>query len=141
MADQNEKAGVERRRHRRFHCAGIAEVVGFRPHLLFRGKLRDTSQSGGFVETHAHLNLPASPKVEVRFTVNGQRQSALARVMDVRPDTGAGFEFLAADPRLDQGWTRTGPGLDQGWTRVGPGRDQGFQRMIERLDVAEPVKP
>ena len=116
MASQNEAAGVDRRRHRRFPCEGFAEVVGFRPQVLFRGKIRDISKSGCFIETRAHLNLPRLSEVEIRFTVSELRQSALARVMDVRPGKGAGFEFLPGDPRLDQ----------------------GFHQMIERL-LTEPV--
>lgn len=98
-------------------CEGFAEVVGFRPQVLFRGKIRDISESGCFIETRAHLNLPRLSEVEIRFTVSELRQSALARVMDVRPGKGAGFEFLPGDPRLDQ----------------------GFHQMIERL-LTEPVR-
>jgi hypothetical protein len=119
MANQNEGSGMDRRKHKRYPCEGFAEVVGFRPHVLFRGRVRDISQSGCFVETRAHLNLPRLAEVEVRFTVCGLRQSALARVMDVRPGKGAGFEFLSTDPRLDH----------------------GFQKMIERLEAPEPAVP
>jgi hypothetical protein len=69
---------------------------------LFRGRLRDISQSGCFVETRAHLNLPRLAEVEVRFAACGLKLTVLARVMNVRPGKGAGFNFLSEDPRLDQ---------------------------------------
>jgi hypothetical protein len=116
MADQTEHPGTgpgaEQRRHRRFPCEGFAEVVSFRPHLLFRGRLRDISHSGCFVETRAHLNLPRMAEVEIRFTVCGLKHAALARVMDVRPGKGAGFEFLPQDPRLDQSFKKVIDGLE-----------------------------
>jgi hypothetical protein len=118
MTNQNEASGSERRRHKRFPCEGFAEVVAFRANVIFRGKIRDISQSGCFVETRAHLNLPRLAEVEVRFTVFGLKQSVLARVMDVRPGKGAGFEFLASDPRLEQ----------------------AFHKLLERLDLPESAR-
>jgi len=94
-------------------------VVAFQLNVLFRGKLSDISQSGCFIETRAHLNLPRLAEVEVRFTTGGLKMAALARVMVVRPGKGAGFEFLSVDPRLDQ----------------------RFHKMIERLQAPEPAKP
>jgi hypothetical protein len=51
-------------------------------------------------------------EVEIRFTVCGLKQAALARVMDVRPGKGAGFEFLPQDPRLDQSFRKVVDGLE-----------------------------
>ncbi|KAA6465030.1 PilZ domain-containing protein [Acidobacteria bacterium AB60] len=102
MTEPHEPNGAERRRHARFPCEGFAEVIAFHTQIVFRGKIRDISRSGCFVETRARLSLPRLTEVEVRFTIAGLRQSVLARVMDVRPGKGAGFEFLAADPRLGQ---------------------------------------
>ena len=101
MANYDEAAGRERRRHRRFPCDGFAEVVAFRSKALFRGRLKDISPTGCFVETRAHLNLPRLAEVEVRFAACGRKFKVLARVMDVRPGMGAGFSFLSEDPRLD----------------------------------------
>ena len=95
MANSDEAAGRERRRHKRFPCDGFAEVVAFRSRVLFRGRLKDISQSGCFVETRAHLNLPRLTEVEVRFTACGHKFKVLARVTDVRPGKGAGFSFLS----------------------------------------------
>jgi hypothetical protein len=112
MAEKNVDMGTDRRRHRRFPCEGFAEVVGFRPHVLFRGRLRDISHSGCFVETRAWINLPRLAEVEIRFTVCGLKQAALARVMVVQPGKGAGFEFLPQDPRLDQTFKKIIDGLE-----------------------------
>jgi hypothetical protein len=116
MADQTDGAGPERRRHRRFPCEGFAEVVGFRPQVLFRGRLRDISHSGCFVETRAFLRLPRLSQVEIRFTVCGLKQAVLARVMSVLPGKGAGFEFLQQDPRLDHTFRKIIDGLELGAT-------------------------
>ena len=102
MANQSEKVGSERRRHKRFPCEGLAEVAAFRAKIVFRGRLTDLSESGCFIETRARLNLPRLTEVEVRFTACGLRLNVLARVMAVRPGKGAGFEFLPGDPRLGQ---------------------------------------
>src|SRR5258708_1502954 len=117
MANQNDAVGRERRRHKRFPCDGFAEGVAFRSKALFRGRLKDISQSGCFVETRAHLNLPRLAEVEVRFTAFGLKVKVLAKVMNLRPGKGAGFSFLSEDPRLDQ----------------------AFHSMIERLLAQEPT--
>jgi hypothetical protein len=118
MADHGDGAGSERRRHRRFPVEGFAEVIAFRAKGLFRGRLKDISESGCFIETRAHLNLPRLAEVEIRITAPGIKLSVLGRVMDVRPGKGAGFEFLRGDPRLDH----------------------SFHNMIERLHALEPAK-
>lgn len=99
---QNEPGGSERRKHKRLLCDGFAEVIAFHAKVFFRGKIKDISESGCFIETRAHLNLSRFAEVEVRFILCGLKRSVLARAMDVRPGKGVGFEFLAADPRLDQ---------------------------------------
>ncbi len=89
--------GSERRRHRRFPCEGYAEVVCCHPTVLFRGRIRDISLTGCFIETAARLQLGRLTEVEVRFTAGGRHVSTVARVMDIRPGKGAGFEFLPDD--------------------------------------------
>jgi hypothetical protein len=101
MADGEALKDRDRRRHRRFCCSGEAEVVAFNPGMLFRGKVRDISRSGCFVETSARLRLTRMAEVELLFTARGVQFRSLARVMDVRPGKGAGFEFLPGDPRMD----------------------------------------
>lgn len=114
MAVGNGSGGAERRRHRRFPCNGEAEVVVFRPKSLFRGRVRDISRSGCFIETRARLNLSRMTEVELRFTANGIRVTSLARLMEVQPGRGAGFEFLNGDPRLDERFMQWIDGLNGG---------------------------
>jgi hypothetical protein len=92
----------DRRRHERFVCDGMAEVVVFQPELLFRGEVKDISLTGCYVATRARLNLKRFAEIELRFCANGQQLSSLARVMDVRPGRGLGVEFLPGDPRMNK---------------------------------------
>lgn len=102
METQEPVTGKERRRHERFACDGLAEVVVFDSEVLFRGEIRDISLTGCYIATRAQLNLKRFAEVELRFSANGQRLSSLARVMDVRPGKGVGIEFVSGDPRMDQ---------------------------------------
>ncbi len=92
----------DRRRHERYACDGFAEVVAFRPELLFRGEVKDISQTGCYITTRARLNLKRFAEIELRFSANGQYLSCLARVMDVRQGRGVGIEFVPGDPRIDE---------------------------------------
>jgi hypothetical protein len=102
MADEEAAPANERRRHTRFACDGHAEVVVFRPDLLFRGEVKDISLTGCYIATRARLNLKRFAEIELRFSANGQHLSSLARVMEVRPGKGVGIEFVPGDPRMDQ---------------------------------------
>jgi hypothetical protein len=97
MANEETATGSERRRHARFACDGRAEVVVFRPDLLFRGEIKDISLTGCYIATRARLNLKRFAEIELRFSANGQHLSSLAR-----PGKGVGIEFLPGDPRMDQ---------------------------------------
>jgi hypothetical protein len=118
MGNQPNAVGRERRRHRRFSCSLGAEVVVRHTSMLFRGSVRDISRSGCFIESKARLKLASKQEVELQFSSRGIQVNSLARVMDIRPGVGAGFEFIAEDPRLEQpllkliGWLDGGP--DQG---------------------------
>ena len=90
----------------------MAEVVVFRPKSLFRGRIRDISRSGCFIETRAPLKLTRLTEVELRFTANGMHLASLARLMEVQPGCGAGFEFLSDDPRLDARFVKWIEGLN-----------------------------
>lgn len=102
MTSEEAVSGRERRRHERFACDGFAEVVAFRPEVLFRGEVKDVSMTGCYVATRARLNLKRFTEIELRFSANGHRLSSLARVMDVRPGKGIGVEFLPGDPRMNK---------------------------------------
>ena len=92
--------GRERRRQERFECDGFAEVVVDDAAFLFRGAIRDFSLSGCFIKSSARLRLDRGAEVDLRFSVDGNRFNARARLMIVRPGIGAGFEFLPGDPEL-----------------------------------------
>ena len=94
--------GRERRGNDRFACEGDAEVIAFAHNFLFRGKVRDISLTGCYIETPARLKLRRFAEVELRFTAHGEHLRLLARVMEIRLGKGAGFEFLPDDPRLDK---------------------------------------
>ena len=89
--------GAERRRYKRFPCEGHAEVVCCHPAFLFRGRIRDISLTGCFIETAARLRVERMTEVELRFTTNGHHLRSMARIMVIRPGKGAGFEFLPGD--------------------------------------------
>lgn len=78
----------------------MAEVLVFRTRTLFRGRVRDLSESGCFVETRARLELEAMALVELTIQVRGLELHSLACARSIRPGRGAGFEFVARDPRL-----------------------------------------
>jgi hypothetical protein len=84
---------TERRRSRRFPCNGFAEVILFQAGMLFRGEIRDISQTGCFVATKARVHMDSCGKVELRFTLNNNRFHTFARVANVRQGTGVGLEF------------------------------------------------
>lgn len=97
-----EATGRDRRRHERFPCDSMAEVVVSHPELLFRGEVKDISSSGCYVATRARLNLKRFAEVELRFSANGGQMRSLARVVDVRPGRGVGVEFLPGDPKMSR---------------------------------------
>lgn len=94
--------GAERRRSRRYPCNGFAEVVVFHPESLFRGEIRDVSQSGCFVMTKAHVHMERLGEVDLRFTLNENHYHTLARIIMFRPGEGVGFEFLITDRKTEK---------------------------------------
>lgn len=93
VASGEENGREERRATARFDCAGSAEVAVLDAGFLFRGRILDISQTGCYIESRARLELRRSTKVELRFMVEGTSFNILARVMQVRPGKGVGFEF------------------------------------------------
>jgi hypothetical protein len=100
-ANSEKAAGKERRRRMRFICDGIAETVVIQGECLFRGKVRDISETGCYIVTRACLHLERSTLVNIRFMVNDNYYRTFARVMDVRPGQGVGVEFLFADLKAE----------------------------------------
>lgn len=86
--------GAERRRARRFSVAGFAEAFVIESGLLFRGEIRDISETGCYLETKARLKVECSMLMNVTFTLRGRTYQMTARIMNVRPGKGVGAEFL-----------------------------------------------
>ncbi len=92
--------GRERRRQPRFSCAGVAEVVALDSGLVYRGELKDLSLTGCYILNREQAALPGHADVELSLSVNGDPLNAPARVVVVRPDSGAAYEFLPVDPEM-----------------------------------------
>lgn len=101
VAVKPELTGKERRKHERSECDGFAEVVIDGASLMFRGRIRDLSPTGCYIETPARLRLDTGSAAELCFTVNDRNFKAIAEVRVIRPGVGVGFEilFLVAESR------------------------------------------
>ncbi|MGA3159652.1 MAG: PilZ domain-containing protein [Terracidiphilus sp.] len=89
--------GKERRRSRRHNCEGFAEAWVLNPESLFRGEIRDISQSGCFIRSKARLSLVRHTIVDLRFTIMNGHYRAATRVINIRPGKGVGLEFIFPD--------------------------------------------
>jgi hypothetical protein len=91
----------ERRKHERAECDGPAEVVMDGASLMFRGRIKNLSPTGCYIDTHARLRLGVGTAAELCFTVNERSFKAIAEVKWIRPSAGVGFEilFLVAESR------------------------------------------
>ncbi len=96
-AEGERAAGKERRRSRRLSCDMFAEAVVTHQGYLFRGEIRDISQTGCYIATNARLKLERFMNVDIRFMVNNRYYHATARVMNIRPGSGVGLEFCPDD--------------------------------------------
>ncbi|AXC11440.1 hypothetical protein ACPOL_2116 [Acidisarcina polymorpha] len=96
-----EPRGKDRRKHERAECDGFAEVVIDNASLMFRGRIKDLSQTGCYIETRARLRLDVGCAAELCFTINDRSFKAVAEVKVIRAGVGVGFEilFLAAESR------------------------------------------
>jgi hypothetical protein len=100
--DASESSGgAERRLSRRFECEGFAEVFAFETGFLFRGTIRDISQTGCYVMTKFALKLEIQSEVEVLLILKKYEYRIRARVRNFRPGKGAGLEFLYDDPQVE----------------------------------------
>jgi len=95
-----ERPASERRIAKRHACDGFAEVVVPHNGFLFRGEIADLSETGCYIKTRARLNIRRSSEAELRFTVNGDNFSVLARSAVVRTGIGVGFEFSVIEPQM-----------------------------------------
>ena len=93
--------GAERRLERRFDCNGFAEVYAFEAGLLFRGTIRDISQTGCYILTKFGLKLEPLTEVDVLLILKNYEYRIPALVRNVRPGRGVGLEFLYRDPQIE----------------------------------------
>lgn len=88
----------ERRRSTRICCSGLVEGVADQPGHLFRGELRNISETGCFISVRASLRLPAGACVQLRFRLGRAEYNAVARIIETVPSAGVRVHFIATDP-------------------------------------------
>src|SRR5262245_5676981 len=91
------QADADRRRSVRICCSGFAECVSIDPNQLFRGEIRNISETGCFISLRVSVNLPPGTYVQLRFRMGRAEYSALARVVESMP-AGIRMRFIATDP-------------------------------------------
>lgn len=91
------EAEADRRRSVRICCAGFAECVSIDPNQLFRGEIRNISETGCLISLRVSANLPPGTYVQLRFRMGRAEYSALARVVESMP-AGIRMRFIATDP-------------------------------------------
>jgi c-di-GMP-binding flagellar brake protein YcgR len=101
IAIAQKAGGRERRKQHRFACAGPAEVLAIESRSFYRGEIKDLSLTGCYVLTGtARLELDRLADVQLCLCVNGDLLDTPARVVMVRPESGAAFQFLPVDPEI-----------------------------------------
>jgi hypothetical protein len=68
--------------------------------VLFRGELRDLSESGCYIATRARVQLEAGHMLELRLKLRNAEHQTLARVVQMIPGSGIRMEFLENGPRF-----------------------------------------
>lgn len=94
--------GKERRLSRRLDCEGFAEAFAIDAGYLFRGEIRDISQTGCYIMTKAALKLERLTEVDLEFMLKRRNYHARARVMVVRLGKGVGLKFVFNNSRAEE---------------------------------------
>lgn len=97
-----DQAHAERRRAVRIYCAGFAEGVSIDPSQLFRGEIRNVSETGCFVSLRVPVNLPPGTYVKLRFRMGRAEYNAVARVVESMPTGGIRMHFVSTDPAFTE---------------------------------------
>jgi hypothetical protein len=92
--------GMERRKQQRFACGGPAEVVDLDSGCHYQGQMKDLSLTGCYIQTGNMVDLHMQDNVALCLCVDGDSLNTPARVIAVRPEPGAAFEFLPIDPEM-----------------------------------------
>ena len=98
----NRRSRPERRRSARICCTGFAEGVSTNPSQLFRGEIRNVSETGCLIALKAKIALTPGSLIELQFKMGGKGYRALARVVEAVPATSIRMQFIAADPALTE---------------------------------------
>jgi hypothetical protein len=100
LAGAGGGSASERRGDERYPVDGDAEVTvlsGGSGAVLLRGRIKNVSQSGCYVETSALRKLAAGTRVDLLFVVRGWLVSAKADSRFSRSKVGMGFRFVEMD--------------------------------------------
>jgi hypothetical protein len=100
LAGAGGGSASERRGDERYPVDGDAEVTvlsGGSGAVLLRGRIKNVSQSGCYVETSALRKLAPGTAVDLLFVVRGWLVSAKADSRFSRSKVGMGFRFVAMD--------------------------------------------
>ena len=100
QAESVQTAVMERRQHPRYTVDAPVEVLVADGSLLFRGRVRDISLTGCYIETEARLRLEQGTPVEMIFRLEDAVFRVVAASKMIRPGRGAGFLFLKMDGRM-----------------------------------------
>jgi hypothetical protein len=95
-------ADRERRLSHRVGCKGFADAFVIETGYLFRGEIRDISETGCYIMTNARIQLERLTEVDLIFVLNNRKYLTRARVMKIRPKKGVGFEFLFSDQAAEK---------------------------------------
>lgn len=98
--DRRGLAQEERRQYPRYAVDAPVEVLVADGSLLFRGRVRDISLTGCYIETEARLRLAQGTPVEMVFRFDDAVFRMVAASRMLRPRKGAGFLFLKMDGRM-----------------------------------------
>ena len=104
-------AGRERRLSDRVGCKGFADAFVIETGYLFRGEIRDISETGCYIMTNARMQLELLTEVELLFVLNNRKYETRARVMKIRPRKGVGLEFLFSDRSAEESFKELNLGL------------------------------
>lgn len=96
--NMKRRSHPERRRSARICCTGFAEGVSSNPSQLFRGEIRNVSETGCLIALKAKITLVPGSLIELHFKLGGKGYRALARVVEAVPATSIRMHFIAADP-------------------------------------------
>ncbi len=91
---------LERRKQQRFACGGPAEVVDLDSGCHYQGEMKDVSLTGCYIKTGNMVDLHMQDNVALCLCVDGDCLNTPARVIAVRQEPGAAFEFLPIDPEM-----------------------------------------